>query len=68
MKLTTMTTTGATGAFTLFGCLSAAPVAGVRTRVAVGSFDAVAVRAIPSARDAVDVPTPAHVRPGGDDG
>ncbi|KAB7746211.1 hypothetical protein GA707_01420 [Nostocoides sp. F2B08] len=68
MKLTIMTTTGATGAFVLPGCLDAASVAGARVRVAVGHLGAVATRATTSARFAVDVPTPVHVRPGGADG
>ncbi|MGA8048343.1 MAG: hypothetical protein WCA30_18980 [Dermatophilaceae bacterium] len=68
MKLTNMTTTGATGAFVLPGCLDAASVAGARVRVAGGHLGAVATRVTTSARDAVDVPTPVHVRPGGADG
>jgi hypothetical protein len=68
VKMTITTTTGATGAFVLPGCPVAASVAGARPRVAVGRPDAVALRATTSARDAVDVLTPVHVRPGGDDG
>lgn len=68
MKLTIMNATGATGAFVLPGRLDAASVAGARVRVAVGHLGSVAMCATTSARDAVDVPTPVHVRPGGADG
>ena len=68
MKFTIMTMTGATGAFVLPGCFDAASLAGARVRVAMGHLGSVAVPATTSARDAVDVLTPVHVRPGGADG